>query len=187
MSKFVKKILDVKNVLGRVFNPYKPDTFYMFDCLDGSVFGLVATSTWQINGAWTVPAGTYNSINIDTSSFGDEYQLTGDITSFSLHSGLISKLVVSNTCTTLFIDAINMACQRIDLRNADALQSITQCPNNIEHLWANASNNANLYAATSAIIANNYYPGTLYVSPSAYYYAQLVQDATDHFWNVVTI
>ena len=66
MIRYIKKILDVLNVLGKSRVQIIPTI--IDDWVEPSTFSLVANSTWDINGIGNFPAGAHNNINVDIAS-----------------------------------------------------------------------------------------------------------------------
>lgn len=184
MSKFITHILDVLNVLGR--NAQLP--LVISGWVEPSTFGLVAGSRWNINGIEYYGPGTYNNINVDTTTFGLNYELRGNITSLSLLSGECYGLELNDTIETLTFDP-TFILPMVDFRNANNLHTVVSNPSiyDIHHIYANSGDNADVRDATINLMSVADMPGILYISPDAYYYSELTTQATYYGWTISNI
>lgn len=180
MIRFVKKILDVLNVLGRSIQQLPS---IIEDWVEPSVFSIVSDSLWDINGITSYPAGTYNNIAVDTTTFGQTYILNGNIKSISFDSGQCDLVNIGDTIETLIFDP-GFSVSHIDFRNANALQSMVNYPfpDDIHILYVNTGDNPNVRDAELTLLSVATFPGIVHIPTDAYYYSELTTEATNRGW-----
>ena len=182
MSRFVKKILDVLNVLGRSIQQIP---VVIEDWVEPSMFSVVANSEWDINGIASYPSGTYNNIVVDTATLGTSYTLNGEITSISFDSGECDLVNIGDTVETLTFDP-SFIVSHIDLRNANNLHTMVNYPSiyDIHIIYVNSGDNADVRDAAITLMSVAAFPGIVHIPTDAYYYSELTTQATNYGWTI---
>lgn len=183
MIRYIKKILDVLNVLGKSRVQIIPTI--IDDWVEPSTFSIVADSAWNINGISSFPAGAHNNINVDTSTYGQSYTLNGNIKTISFDSGECDTVNIGNTIETLIFD-MGFIVPTIDLRNANNLHSMVNYPSvyDIYILHVNAGDNPDVRDAAVTLMSVAAFPGIVYIPTDAYYYSELTTQATNYGWTI---
>ena len=189
MSRFVKNILDVKNVLGmeRALAPYPANELVMRAAANGNV-DYTATFTGdltvQANSETDTYPDTYSGVQIGVTDVvaNTDIVLTGNITKiFFVGSANISMLVVNNT-TTYFAVSQNM--KILDLRNADLISGYVINTDNLSQVYAIANTIAQKNISVTMITNSSISNGTLWIDNMQTYAADVITAAIAKGWNV---
>ena len=195
MIRFIKNILDIKNLLGmqRTIPPV-PDPAYPANqfVLRSQISGLITfipiyngTLHMQYTQGGVVietdsPSGNSGTTFAIFNDIGEDLVITGNLEQITINGG-VDFVAVNNTVDTIFDVGLDTAV--LDMRNADNLVGLLPAITNIRTLYAIA-NNSTQRTLCKQIIDNGIDGGVLWIDRTQAYAMQVIASATAHSWTV---
>jgi len=187
MIRFIKNILDIKNILGmaRALAPYPANELIIRSNGQGDLeFIPVYTGTLTIvQGANTnyYPDTLSGTGFIIPANEGDSITITGNITGLDMHGFDSDLLAVNDSLVDL---KIAERLYIVDLRNADQIQNFTYDADEVDTLYAIADNAAQKDVCVAIITNSSVSNGTLWIDGAQAYAADVIAAAQAKGWRI---
>ena len=190
--RFIKNILDIKNLLGMQRTPafpdplQDPDTLVLMYTISGVYLDIQyagadinVTVTEYGTESTAAYTGSYISLYADPDTYTKIYP---DVTRVNGISNHVKYMAINSTITATLLPA---DLEILDLRNASALTNVMLgYPSGLNRLYANCTNSA-LYNICKNAITNSGVTGTVYIKRGETHTDDLVTDAINQSWEVV--
>ena len=196
MIRFIKNILDIKNLLGmqRPIQPI-PDPAYPANEMVLRTNGNTVTFTpiftgtiyyrYTYNGTTSVSPYTDDYSGMAFSNYcdnGTDVVITGNVTQIDVDND-IEFVALNNTVANL---SIFSSVKTLDLRNADSLLGIGYMPFGVETLYVKATI-LNLQGLARTVINFSPNGGTLWINPNDTYAADVIAAAEAKGWTIYNL
>lgn len=195
MIRYIKDILDIKNVLGMQRPqplPAYPAGQTVFRNNNGLSVSIVPIYTGTITFQYSVGGVTQTithpvshsglSIVLLTPDQGTDIVITGDLQQLTFNSNNVDFIAVGNTLGDL---NIRNNIKILDLRNADALTSYGVVPySSVDTLYAIATTSATSAISSGVISSSTVTDGVLWIKSSETYAQDVIAVAKAHGWKV---
>ena len=191
MTRFVKDILDVKNVLGaqrvQPIPSFDPSLIVLRAAINDNVDytpTFIGTLTVQAKGETATYPDSYSGVQIGVLDMiaNEDVLLSGNISNiFLLNSANVSLLAINNTATFF---AITRNIKTLDLRNATSITGFVIREDNLNQIYAIANNITQKNISCDMINSSGSIGGILWIDNSQTYADDVIEAARLKGWTV---